>query len=66
MYACLFHINMYYIMFLTFPKIGKYIEMYLYKGSTCLNQADFDYPFGACLIQVGLYIWHCVMVLRYK
>ena len=29
--------------------------MYLYQACTCLTQADFNYPLGACLIQVGLY-----------
>ena len=37
-----------------FPKQANTIEMYLYEASTCLKQADFDCPFGACLIQVGL------------
>ena len=29
-----------------------------------LKQSDFDYPLGACLIQVGLYLSH--MILRLK
>ena len=44
----LFHASMY-----SFPKTGKYIEINLYSASTCVKQADFDYPIGACLIQVG-------------
>ena len=27
--------------------------MHLYKAGTCQKQADFNYPLGDCLIQVG-------------
>ena len=37
------------------PETCKHIKMYLSLASTCLKQADFDCPLGACLIQVGLY-----------
>ena len=30
------------------PETGKYIEMYLYKASTWLKQADFYCSLGAC------------------
>ena len=36
------------------PAEGKYFEKYMYQASTCLKQAHFDYPLGACLIQFGL------------
>ena len=38
------------------PETGKYVEMDLNYASTYFEQADFDYPVGACLIQAGLYI----------
>ena len=30
--------------------------MYLNQAITCVKQVDFDFPLGACLIQVGLYM----------
>ena len=39
------------------PSKCEYIEKYLYFANTCFKQAHFDYPLGACLMQVGLYMF---------
>ena len=41
----------------SFPKTCKYIEKGLYLAGTCLKQANFDYPLGACLIHVGCILY---------